>query len=231
MRRKILGKLRDVAAIFHRLCYERKEFHYVTLCQRERCLRKLRGRRSAKHILGILGRNTSCTKDRKLLEHRNSIAQATVGILRHQLKGLLSVAKMLSIANLSEALDDVLGRDGAKIKTLDARQNRRKNFLWIGCTQNKNNVRRWLFKGLEQGIKGLRSEHVNFIDDVYLVAALNGGIAHVVNNFVANGVNTRARCSVELIHIGVIACSNKLTLLARAIRKALVRGRAEQRFC
>src|SRR5690606_18719729 len=41
----------------------------------------------------------------------------------------------------------------------------------FGCAQHKNDVLWWLFQRLKQGIKCLGRQHVDFIQDVDLVAA------------------------------------------------------------
>src|SRR3990172_665060 len=49
-------------------------------------------------------------------------------------------------------------------------------FLRLCRGENKENVRRGLFEGLEQGVKRLVREHVDFVDDVDLVFAAHGGV-------------------------------------------------------
>ncbi len=46
--------------------------------------------------------------------------------------------------------------------------------VWFSGCKYEKNVRRWLFKGFEQGIEGLFGEHVDFIDNEYPGAAPDG---------------------------------------------------------
>ena len=63
-------------------------------------------------------------------------------------------------------------------------------------SQNKNNMWRWFLKGFKQGVRGVVAEHVDFVNDVDLVACLIGGIvdlltevSNIVNTGVTGGVN------------------------------------------
>src|SRR5690606_625564 len=53
-----------------------------------------------------------------------------------------------------------------EIKNLTAGKDGRKDFVLLGCRQNKYGVRRWLFQCLQEGIKCSLRQHVHLINDV-----------------------------------------------------------------
>ena len=68
--------------------------------------------------------------------------------------------------------------------------------MGFGGSQNKNNMRGWFLEGLEESVRGAGTKHVDFVDDVDLVACLVGCIvdlltetADIVDASVAGSVN------------------------------------------
>ena len=125
---------------------------------------------------------------------------------------------------------DVLVRDGVEVEALNTRENCLGNLLRIGCAQHKHNVGGRFFKGLEQGIKSLRREHVNLIDDVDLVGTLNRGIVDASNDLLADIVDTCTTCRVELVDIRMLTGCNKAALLAGTVGQLSCTLLAEQSF-
>ena len=99
--------------------------------------------------------------------------------------------------------------------------------MGFGGSQNKDNMRWGLLKGLEQGIGGFLSEHVDFVYDIDLVTSLVGGIvdllpevADIVNAGITGGINlnnvqSRAR-GYRLAHRTGIARFT-LTVIGKAV--------------
>ena len=68
--------------------------------------------------------------------------------------------------------------------------------MGFGSRQDEDSIRRWFLKGLEQGIGGTGTEHMDFVYDIHLVAGLVGSVvdllaqaADIVNTGVAGSVN------------------------------------------
>ena len=78
-----------------------------------------------------------------------------------------------------------------EVKALAAGENGRQQLVGFGRRQDEDNVRRRLLQRLEEGVGGLLGEHVDFIDDIDLVARLVGGVVHLlaeVSDFVDTAV-------------------------------------------
>jgi hypothetical protein len=66
----------------------------------------------------------------------------------------------------------------------------------FGGSQDEDNVWWWFFEGFEQGIGGAITQHMDFVNDVNLVAGLVGGIVdlltqapNIINAGIAGGIN------------------------------------------
>ena len=65
-----------------------------------------------------------------------------------------------------EPCGNILRRNSAKVYPLTAGQNRAGKLVNLSRGKDKNNMRRRLLKGYEQGIKGLDGEHMHLIDNI-----------------------------------------------------------------
>ena len=77
-----------------------------------------------------------------------------------------------------------------------------------------------LLQRLEQGVERLRGQHVDLVDDVDLIGAAHRGEVDGVDNLLADAVDARAACGVQLVDIRVRALGDGLALRAGAIRHA-----------
>ncbi len=76
-------------------------------------------------------------------------------------------------------------------------------------------MRRRFLKCLEQGIESIARQHVNFVDDVDLVARRNGGIAHRLDDL-AHIVDAGVAGGVHLDHVDMAAFGDRDAGLAHA---------------
>ena len=72
-------------------------------------------------------------------------------------------------------------------------------------------MRRRFFQRLEQRVEGALREHVHFVDDVDLVARLNGRIAHAVDDL-AHVVDAGVGGGVHLDHVDVAGFQDGLAM-------------------
>ena len=61
-------------------------------------------------------------------------------------------------------------------------------------------MRRRLFQRLEQRVEGVLRQHVHFIDDIDLVAGLDRGIAHALDDL-AHVIDTGIGGGIHLDHV------------------------------
>jgi len=66
-----------------------------------------------------------------------------------------------------------------EIKALTSREDGCQNLVWLCGCQDKNGVRRRLLKCFEEGIGSVLSYHVDFVDDVDLIASHIWRIVHL----------------------------------------------------
>ena len=83
---------------------------------------------------------------------------------------------------------------------LAARQNGERQLAVVGGREDEHDVRRRLLQSLEEGVPGLRRQHVDLVDDVDLVVVARGGVAHRFAQL-AHGVDAAVAGAVDLQHV------------------------------
>ena len=77
-------------------------------------------------------------------------------------------------ADAGEVRDERIRLDAAQVEALAARQDRDRHLADLGRGENELGVRRRLLERLQEGVERLVREHVDFVDDVDLVAGARG---------------------------------------------------------
>lgn len=93
--------------------------------------------------------------------------------------------------------------------------------MGLGSGKKEQYMSRWLFQCFEEGIEGLRGEHMDFIDGIYLERALGRSVAHCLAQF-SNVVDSTVGSPVDFEHIHRIALGDFSaigTLVARAQKR------------
>ena len=88
----------------------------------------------------------------------------------------------------------------AKVEALAAREDGRRDLVDLGRGQHEDDVGRRLFEGLQEGVEGLLGEHVDLVDDVHLVAAVDRRVADLVAQL-ADVVDAAVGGGVHLDHV------------------------------
>src|SRR5208283_563714 len=78
--------------------------------------------------------------------------------------------------------EDDLQRDATRIVTLQPRENRLGHLLRLGSREDKFDMRRRLFEGLQQRVEGLVGELMSLVDDVNLEAIARGPVAEILDD-------------------------------------------------
>ena len=130
-----------------------------------------------------------------------------------------------------------VGIDPAQIEALAARQHRDRHFSNLGGGEYEFGVLRRLFQRLEERVEGRGGEHVDFVDDVDLVAGARRRIAHAVVDL-AHIIDAGMGCRVHFQHVHVPAFHDRLAMharhrhvngrpLNRSIRQFVIQGAGE----
>ncbi|AEH52138.1 hypothetical protein BCO26_0079 [Heyndrickxia coagulans 2-6] len=71
--------------------------------------------------------------------------------------------------NISQAFKNITGCDSFKIKPLASGNDRKRNFMGLGCCQNKNDMFRGLLKCFQKCVKCADRQHMDFVDNIYFI--------------------------------------------------------------
>ena len=126
----------------------------------------------------------------------------------------------LLVGDLPQAGDDLGHRDPLEVEALAAGKDGDRQLVRFGGGKDELDVFRRLFQGLQQGVEGVGGEHVDFVDDDDLVAAVGGEVLDAVAQF-ADIVDAVVGGAVDLEDIGGGAFGD---LDADAGRRCRVRG-------
>ena len=220
VRHQVARDLEQVAALLHLRAHEREERGHVAYGDTAGKLGEHGAGGLAQKRLGIGHANGAVSKDGELFERRERVAHAAACMACHDLQRLLVKAKAFLLAHVAQACLDVLVRDAMEVETLAAGKNGLENLLRVGGTQDEDDVRRRLLKGLEQGVERRGREHVHLVDDVDLVRAAHRRVVHRADDLFAHVVHARARSGVELVDVRVRARGDGLALGAGAVGDA-----------
>jgi hypothetical protein len=98
-------------------------------------------------------------------------------------------------------------------KRWQARQDRDRHLANLGRREDEFYMLRRLLERLQQAVEGLRGKHVDFIDDVDLVARRDGAVAHLLDDL-ADIVDTGVGSGVHLDDIDMTAFHDRGAMLA-----------------
>jgi len=170
----------------------------------------------AEHVAYLTGRYAAAVhigmRDR-LVEDRLAIARRAFRRARDQRQRLRLGLHAFVAADESEILDQFVGRDALQIETLTTRQHRNRHLVHLGGGEQEFHVRRRLLQRLEQPVESRLRQHVNFVDDVDLVARRHRRIAHRFDDL-ADIVDAGVAGGVHLDHVDVPALGDRYAGLA-----------------
>ena len=145
-----------------------------------------------------------------------------------------SISTSSLAAMLPRWLHQHVGLDAAQIEALAARQHRHRDLADFGGGEDEFGVRRRLLQRLQEGVEGRGRQHVDFVDDVDLVARAGRRVAHAVIDL-PDVVDAGVGGGVHLQHVHVPAFHDRLAMhagaghvdgrrLHRAVRRLVVQG-------
>ncbi len=116
----------------------------------------------------------------RLIEQRQRIAHRAFRGTRDDAERLGFDLDVFLRRDIGKMAHQHVSLDPAQIKTLAARQHRHRDFADLGGREHELGVLGGLFQRLQEGVEGRGREHVDFVDDVDLVAGARRRIAHAV---------------------------------------------------
>ena len=137
-----------------------------------------------------------------LVEQAQGVAHAAGGLPCDEREGVVVDVELLRGGDVAESADDIGVVDASEVEALDAAQDGDGDLLRVRRGEDEDDVRRWLFEGLEEGVEGLRGEHVDFVDDVDLESVSRGRVLDGVADF-ADLVDAAVGGAVELEDVDV----------------------------
>ena len=158
----------------------------------------------AEHLAHRIGAHEACRMRDRLIEQRQRIAHRAFRRTRDDAERFGLDLDILFRGDIGKMLHQHVGLDPAQIEPLAARQHRDRDFSDFGGGEDEFGVLRRLFQRLEERVEGRGREHVDFVDDVDLVARARRRIAHAVVDL-AHVVDTGMGGGVHFQHVHVPA--------------------------
>jgi hypothetical protein len=131
----------------------------------------------------IFVRHGAVAEGQHLVESGQRIAHAAVSLAGDQRQGGVADGDVLLAGDLPQTGDDLGHGDPFEIEALAAGKDGDRKFVGFGGGKDELDVFRRLLQGLQQRIEGVGGEHVDFVDDDDLVAAVGGEVLDAVAQF------------------------------------------------
>jgi len=177
------------------------------------------------------GSNTGPVEDgagigNRLVEQRQAITQAAIGGTRQQLDTGILIAELLGVQDMPHLASDLFLAEPFEVELKTAREHRHRQFLRVGGGEQKLDVCRRFFQGLEQRIERRLGQHVYLIDQVHLYPTSAGHVlrivdqlAHVINAGIAGSIDFQQ--IHEAAGIDIHACAAFATRLSASAALAV----------
>ncbi len=138
--------------------------------------------------------DTTGTECDGLISEAQGVAHAAISRAPQQPQRRFLVADHLGIQHHRQVRRDLLWHHVLQVELQTARQHRSRQLLGIGCGEQKLDVRRRLFERFQQRIEAAVGQHMDFVDQIDLVARTRGRILHIFQQF------------PRVLHLGARGC-------------------------
>ena len=184
----------------------------------------------AQHLANAFERHrTTAGKSNGLVQKAQTVSHRTTSTDPQQLQsGRLGLDTFLT-KNCRHVISHDLRRHITKIELQTARQDRHRHLLRVGRCQNKFHILRRFFERLEHGVKGMRSQLMDFVNHVDLVTSVRRCI-HSLLKQRRHFFNGSVTCRVHFDVIDKTTFINRTTGFtdtARMIRHAALSVRTD----
>ena len=164
----------------------------------------------------LQGRRAAAMAD-GLVEKRGRVARRPLRRPRNQRKRVVGHGGPLGFGDSAQHLDHPLRGDPPEVESLAAAQHGDGHLADLGGREDELHVLGRLLEGLQQRVEGAGREHVDFVDDVDLVAGGGGAVGDAVDDL-ADVADAGARGRVHLEHVDMAALGDGDAVLAHSAR-------------
>ena len=185
----------------------------------------------SQHFAGHGAGEVVAAQGQGLVQKGHAVAHAARGPARDEAHGAFLEGDVLLVQDLGKVLYEGVLAQMAEDEMLAAADDGDGELVRLGGGEDEDHARGRLLQRLEQGIEGAAREHVGFVDDEDLVAALHGGVADVLAQG-AGVFHTVVGGAVDLGDVHMAALGDLAALVALvaglgARRMAAVEGLGE----
>ena len=106
-----------------------------------------------------------------LVEEGEGVAHGAVGLLRYYVEAFVVYLDILFLRYVPEIAHHVGNGDTVEVVGLAARKDGGENLVLFGGAEDEDGVCGRLLEGFEEGVEGLRAEHVHLVDYIHAVPA------------------------------------------------------------
>ena len=121
--------------------------------------------------------------DTALVQQAQGIPEPPVRLDGHETQSFRFRLDMAAFGHLLQVFRDFIHRGPAEIEPLTPGQDGVQDFLGFRGSQDEHHMFRRFLQGFQQRIEGVGGDHVDFVDDVHLVAAGSGSKIHLLPEF------------------------------------------------
>ena len=122
------------------------------------------------HVADLVGGNAPRAMGDRLVEDRQAVARRALGRPGDHAERFGLDLHPFRLRNRGEVRGQLLRRDSPQVEALGARQHRHRHLTHFGRREQELHMLRRFLKCLEQGVESRLGQHVDFVDDVDLVA-------------------------------------------------------------
>ena len=171
----------------------------------------------AEHRAHLVGGDAAGAVGDRLVEDREAVAGRAFGGAGDERERLRLDLDAFRLRDFGEMGGEGFGRDAAEVEALAAREDGDRDLVHLGRGEQELDVRRRFLERLQKRVERVLREHVDFVDDVDLVARRDRGVAHRLDDL-AHVVDAGVAGGVHLDDVDMAAFGDGAARLADAAR-------------
>ena len=182
-------------------------------------------RNSSEELIYVVGCNcVFAAENAQLIQKRNTVSHSARRIFSNRKQSVIGNINFFVIRDISQMFNNIIGCNSSEIKSLAAALNCIKDFVNFCCRKDENNVFRRFFKCFQQRIECRIRKHMDFVDNIDFVFAVNRCIENFFQNILSI-FNFSVACGIDFNNIhgnGVCNIHTAFTHTAGVNRRSLL---------